>query len=286
MTTFGAKEPWMEPMNKFLLAARVEFKQFINQICSIPSGPQTKAVSPSYATPIQILGRLPATSREGFPSLPYLIDSAKRFANLVSLWLRNCPANLAGEGEGDGSLRKFHDICLDIQRRTSECLQAAERAQKPLEEADSNLEQGTEEGRRFSGYFEKRSSKTMGSPIEGPATTPPAKASGKRHSNGHHSASLSLSRRFVIPNSRGEKTPPSSASPTWDQAQLPFQRPLPGESGSKIASTNSSTLSLEEADPTRNPEQQSNREGSSKYRIFDLVGGSSRRKPKDTELSG
>lgn len=37
MTTFGSKEPWMEPMNKFLTKNRAEFKEFIDSICAIPA---------------------------------------------------------------------------------------------------------------------------------------------------------------------------------------------------------------------------------------------------------
>ena len=84
MSTFGAKEPWMEPMNRFLQSSRPEFKAFVDQICSVPSERPSQAVPASFATPIQILGRLPPTSREGFPSLPFLIDSAKSFDFLVA----------------------------------------------------------------------------------------------------------------------------------------------------------------------------------------------------------
>src|ERR1700712_4703616 len=90
MSTFGAKEHWMEPMNTFLTSHRAEFKTFLDVICSVPSSSLPVIIPPSYSTPLTILSRLPPTSREGFPSLPYLIDHAKSFASLVNLWLEHC----------------------------------------------------------------------------------------------------------------------------------------------------------------------------------------------------
>lgn len=43
-------------------------------------------VPPAYATPLTILSRLSQSSREGFPSLPYLIDQPRAFASLVMMW--------------------------------------------------------------------------------------------------------------------------------------------------------------------------------------------------------
>lgn len=122
MTTFGNKEPWMDPMNIFIDSSKKEFRSFIDQICSVPLKAPTKAVSPSYTTPIQMLGRLPATSREGFPSLPYLIDSAQRFANLVSLWLDHFSADNFESRTVDQPLRDFHDACLEIQKRSGDAM--------------------------------------------------------------------------------------------------------------------------------------------------------------------
>ena len=77
----------MEPMNAFLTSHRQEFKSFVDELCSISADHRTSTIPPSYATPITILGRLPGTSREGFPSLPYLIDQARECAGLVDVWL-------------------------------------------------------------------------------------------------------------------------------------------------------------------------------------------------------
>ena len=80
----------MEPMNVFLNSYRNEFKHFLDKVCYVPSGQIQVITPPSYSTPINILNRLPPTSREGFPSLPHLIDHAKSFVTLVGLWLDNC----------------------------------------------------------------------------------------------------------------------------------------------------------------------------------------------------
>ncbi len=96
----------MEPMNAFLTSSRESFKHFIDEICYVPppvtgssfsGGAASSPTYPpgvvsaethlSYTTPMTIMHRLPPTSREGFPSLPYLIDQARAFAELVQLWV-------------------------------------------------------------------------------------------------------------------------------------------------------------------------------------------------------
>ncbi|KAF1809311.1 Rho GTPase activation protein, partial [Eremomyces bilateralis CBS 781.70] len=132
MSTFGSKEHWMEPMNVFLTSHRQEFKTLIDNICSIPSSASPlPTLTPSYSTPIQILQRLPPTSREGFPSLPYLIDHARNFANLVALWLDRSTPMANNIRPSDGDLLKFHRLCVAIAARTTDCLARAERADRP-----------------------------------------------------------------------------------------------------------------------------------------------------------
>lgn len=156
----------MEPMNAFLTQHRESFKSFIDDICYVPTalstapGPASAASSPtytagvasaethlSYTTPMTIAQRLPPTSREGFPSLPYLIDQARSFADLVNLWLEI--TNPAAMGDhttpsqkrhadtmqaiqaSEGDLVAFHEICTTLDRRSKECLSRAERAERP-----------------------------------------------------------------------------------------------------------------------------------------------------------
>ncbi|KAI9861556.1 MAG: hypothetical protein M1813_005166 [Trichoglossum hirsutum] len=131
MSSFGAKESWMEPMNRFLNAHRQQFKDLIDTICSVsPEHDLSSAIPPSYATPRTILARLPPTSREGFPSLPYLIDHARAFAELVTLWL-DCLARSSYHQSMSGDILRFHELCVSLQQRTKECLAKAEQADRP-----------------------------------------------------------------------------------------------------------------------------------------------------------
>lgn len=166
MASFGTKEPWMEPMNAFLVQHRDGFKSFIDDVCYVPSPISTgnfpnSGASPtwpsgvvsaeqhlSYTTPMTIMQRLPPSSREGFPSLPYLIDQARSFADLIHLWL-DALAALSSSGDSaalpgkthrdiinaieasEGDLCEFHHLCEELNARTQECLNRAERAERP-----------------------------------------------------------------------------------------------------------------------------------------------------------
>lgn len=128
--TFGTKEPWMEPMNGFLNTHRQEFKTYIDTICAISPDHANSPIPPSYATPITILGRLPGTSREGFPSLPYLIDQAKECAALVDFWLDR-PHSAEGPLPMSDELQLFSDMCEASREKTKRCLSRAEQAERP-----------------------------------------------------------------------------------------------------------------------------------------------------------
>ena len=155
----------MEPMNAFLTQNRESFKGFIDDMCYVPvpltpATPMSPGASPtygpgvlsadthlSYTTPMTIMQRLPPTSREGFPSLPYLIDQARAFAELIQLWLEattllSGATETAGSAKShaevmaairasEGDLVAFHEICTTLHKRTQECLNRAERAERP-----------------------------------------------------------------------------------------------------------------------------------------------------------
>ncbi|KAF7952057.1 uncharacterized protein EAE97_001554 [Botrytis byssoidea] len=124
LSSFGQKESWMEPMNKFLHQHRQGVKDFLDSICAIAPDRTTFAVPASYSTPITILARLPPTSREGFPSLPHLIDHARSFADLVKLWLEGTSNSMTQYFEGD--LGEFNELCIALKKRTDECILKAE----------------------------------------------------------------------------------------------------------------------------------------------------------------
>lgn len=127
LTTFGKKEDWMEPMNKFLNAQRQSIRDYIDAICAIPVDRNRAALGPSYSTPITILGRLSPNAREGFPALPHVIDHARNFAALVKLWTQVNPlantdsARALNNDEGGDDVLIFNDMCLGLQHRTDLC---------------------------------------------------------------------------------------------------------------------------------------------------------------------
>lgn len=129
----------MENANYFVTSHRQQFKDFIDMACSIPSSSQSlSAINPSYSTPITMLSRLPPPSREGFPSLPYLIDHPRSFADLVDLWLDNTQRqaeelrSAAESGEAGGAdLLKFHSLCVQLKKRAEAVLDNSEPAEKP-----------------------------------------------------------------------------------------------------------------------------------------------------------
>ncbi|KAI6248099.1 Inhibitory regulator protein BUD2/CLA2 [Erysiphe necator] len=131
LSNFGKKESWMEPMNRFLASHRQGMKNFIDSVCAISAGQITSNLPASYSTPITIFGRLPSISREGFPSLPYLIDHAQNFSKLVKLWVETTSKNPKLETL-QGELLQFHQLCLKIQHRADECLQKAEQSNQNI----------------------------------------------------------------------------------------------------------------------------------------------------------
>lgn len=284
MTTFGSKEPWMEPMNRFLLGNRGEFKQFVDSVCAIPADRPTPIVTPSYATPIQIQGRLPLTSREGFPSLPFLLDYPRAFANLIRIWLESSHIRLAELKEFDPVVHKFHETALRLHERTKECLDRAEEAERPnanLFERWENLVDSMEQTPTF---YDESSSK--------PAT--PGTEPGTNISNNRSSLSYFATRPYVARRSTDytveadEETPPSSSSATWDISRIPFNTPRWSDTrDSGTSSKNSSTYSLEYSEATKmtrrhSVSKETSGSSSSKYRLFDF---GQRRKAKDRDQS-
>jgi hypothetical protein len=121
LSTIGKKETWMEPMNRFINAQRQSFKDFLDAVCAIPAD-RTKAPPPaSYSTPIAILNRMSPLAREGFPSLPYLVDHARNYALLVKLWADAHPPSAGTSQVYEGDLLKFHTLCVGLHQRAMEC---------------------------------------------------------------------------------------------------------------------------------------------------------------------
>ncbi|KAI8948429.1 Rho GTPase activation protein [Xylaria longipes] len=126
LSSFGKKESWMEHMNRFLGHQRQSFKNFIDQLCSVPSDRNPVTIPASYSTPVMILGRLSPKGREGFPSLPYLIDHQRNYAALVKLWFEVHHASAPDTHVFEGELGEFHALCVGLQGRADDCMAQVE----------------------------------------------------------------------------------------------------------------------------------------------------------------
>ncbi|CDM36954.1 C2 calcium-dependent membrane targeting [Penicillium roqueforti FM164] len=283
MTTFGNKEPWMEPMNKFLVGHRTEFKDFIDSVCAIPADRPVPIVTPSYTTPIQILGRLPPTSREGFPSLPFLIDHARSFANLIRVWLDVSPERLNELTELDVSLAKFQKEALRLRARTEECLKRAEQAERPSGNLEIKWEALVDSMERPVTFYDESLSKP-GTPA--PETAVGTAPSSHRNSTGYFPTRPPARHSTDQVPDPEDDTPPSSSSATWDQSRIPFAIPRWSDPRDSTGSSkNSSTYSLEYSDTAKARRASVTKESSSssKYRFFDFVPAPSRRKAKERD---
>lgn len=238
LSTFGSKEPWMEPMNVFLTTHRQEFKDFVDTICDISPDRATSAIPPSYATPITILGRLPDTSREGFPSLPYLIDQARECAGLIETWLNarhEIDHNLLWSDE----LRKFDALCEHLRQRTKDCLACAEQAERPSGTMEPKWEELVEQMGRKARLREDAGHSSPGT-ASMRTTTKTVNSSTSSFGDGYFSRGVKMgtspsptygvavqsritndavrSRDEIDEDSEGEETdtPPGSSSAVWD----------------------------------------------------------------------
>ncbi|EON63333.1 hypothetical protein W97_02560 [Coniosporium apollinis CBS 100218] len=265
MMTFGAKEHWMEPMNTFLSSHRQEFKDFIDKICDItPTGASALSpIPPSYSTPLAILQRLPPTSREGFPSLPYLIDHARSFAELVRIWLENVDAGNPVIPSSDGDISKFHNICVSLQQRTHDCLNRAERAERPdstlsmkWEElvdkmsAEASADMAAARGSKLSTSLTRTSStSTSPSPTSDPQPARPSASRARSETNVTKSSRTETRDWDVTSEDRhsGGMTPPRLSSPIYTSAPTaadkatPRTRPTTASSGKDPLSPASAT---------------------------------------------
>ena len=161
-------------MNKFLLSRRQEFKDFIDRICELPEGPnnsrrpstvagvtmKTRSGSPhpgstltvpiAYERVSALHNRLPPVSREGFPSLPHLIDTPRAYAALVKLWIESgardrlvesisttpkdqrSPKNSGTMAALPGpDLIRFNALCQEIQEKVEYRVDIAQQAEVP-----------------------------------------------------------------------------------------------------------------------------------------------------------
>ncbi|RMZ74882.1 hypothetical protein DV737_g5662, partial [Chaetothyriales sp. CBS 132003] len=263
MTKFGTKETWMEPMNKFLAASTIEFKAFIDDICAISSSQfDSASLEPQYAAPGQIKGRLPITSREGLPSLPYLLDHTKFLAELATLWVANAPETLPDTTD-KFILQDFSSICFDLHNRSKKRLSGAEQAEKPDSKLELKWQQILSEQQHRPNVFEDH--------FAAAANDPELTALPQPLDSVYPDAGADIS--------IGEVTTPPSAAPPWDRRRPHLDKQADPHRVMTNSNNNSSngSLDLHEERPKALP---GSRDGPTKNRLFDLMGSTSRRKAK------
>jgi len=245
MTTFGNKEPWMEPMNMFLTCHRSDFKDYVDEICSISSERRTSTIPPSYATPITILGRLPGTSREGFPSLPYLIDQARECAGLIDIWL-DARKEIDPSNPMSDEMRKFDELSEQSRAKSKQCLVRAEQAERPSGNLEPKWEEMVEQLERKARFRTMNATWSSPTPPVEDARTENSSTSSLAdsyfHVNAPNRTSPGVSRLFIAPSPNSSKslensdpvnedsepeteTPPGSSSGVWDPGVRPSENP-------------------------------------------------------------
>lgn len=231
----------MEPMNAFLASHRQEFKDYVDEICSISTEHRTSTIPPSYATPITILGRLPGTSREGFPSLPYLLDQARECAGLIDVWLdtrkESDPTNSMSE-----EMKRFDILSEQSRAKAKQCLTRAEQAERPSGTLEPKWEELVNQMERKSRFrITKATSSPPSTPVMASAHTENSSSSSLIDSYFPSNAprtSPGISRLYIASSPSSSKspedsdpayddgdseteTPPGSASSIWDPGVLP-----------------------------------------------------------------
>jgi hypothetical protein len=269
MSSFGTKEAWMEPMNVFLTSHRQEFKKYIDDICSVSTTSSAAVpIPPSYSTPIAILHRLPPTFKEGFPSLPYLIDHSRNFAMLVNLWLDKSKEYAHLIQAGDGDLLRFHNICVSLSERTKDCLNRAEPAERPSSSLSvkweelveqlqgTNIETGRGAATRNRSAIREEDpemdqmSTTNGEDIPSSSTSTPIYMKPPPKTRHQQKPSISASQSSLKSNSSQQvsySNPFANQAQNWPNRYAPS--PLDSTSQSASASASASVSAAEETPP-------------------------------------
>ena len=239
-------------MNVFLTSHRQQFKAFVDEICDISSDRATSAIPPSYATPITILGRLPGTSREGFPSLPYLIDQARECASLVDVWL-DAKHESDDYSEWSNELKRFDKLCERSREKARNCVGRAQLAERRNGTHEPKWEELAEQMQKKSRARETNGNDSPHmSPMEGHSNVNSSTSSlaesyfhrsiGLRHGSqaarsspgASHLATSAVSPQSPLSpdeatseemDSESSNTPPGSSSGAWDPGHSPSTNP-------------------------------------------------------------
>ena len=209
-------------------------------------------MEPQHGAPNQIKGRLPPASREGLPSLPFLLDSTKLLADLVELWATRAPSNISETGV-DQAVKHFDRICRSLHQRSQECMSLAELAEKPDAKMESKWQKALHEQQRNSHNVFEQSMMPSNTDPDLTALPQPADAP--------------YPEQIAEVDPDGDTAPSSAASAAaWDRrGGLPKSGDL---NRALTSSTNSSTASLEVVEENRARPPPGSRDGKKNNRLF------------------
>ena len=119
-------------------------------MCTPPTDSMDVPLQPALATPLMILSRLPPTSREGIPNLPFLLDKPKECVNLIHLWLRLVVQSRHGQshtaidfGKLSPPMRHFHEICVRLEAKTRHLVKLAEQWEEDTSDGESLIQEAS-----------------------------------------------------------------------------------------------------------------------------------------------
>ena len=222
-------------MNVFLTNHRPGFKEFIDEICDI-SSQSSSSIPPSYATPITILNRLPPTSKEGFPSLPYLIDQARECASLIDVWL-DARHEVDNGFEWSAELKAFDELCETSRLKAKECLSHAEQAERPNGNLEPKWEELVEHMERRARFRELNGSQSSPNTLAGDGasdsrtveSSASSIADSYFHRNHYTTRSSRAGSRLAMAHSpRSPESPSSEEDPTSEETGSELTDDHPG----------------------------------------------------------
>jgi hypothetical protein len=212
---------------------------------------------------------------------------------LIRIWLEVVPERHSELEEVDPFLAKFHQLAMQLQERTEDCLDEAEQAERPSGSLEVKWEELVDSMERTVTFYDETSSKPATPAPEPPlagnnlpvSSSSASNTPGHRGSIGFFATRPAMPRRSTDNAPEADDTPPSSSSATWDQSRVPFSIPRWSDPRDSTGSSkNSSTYSLEYSENAKARRSSVTKESSSKYRFFDFVPAPSRRK-KDRDQS-
>ena len=199
------------------------------------------------------------------------------------MWLQKRPRDLETKFQKDHALRRFHELCTEIQQRTKDCLSSAEPAELPTGGLEPQWERLLEQRERYAAFHGELASGPFRPRVDEERAVFRGDSADRRHS--HAFLMRQPSPPFIPEASEelGPEIPRSSPSAVDDHNRPMYSRMRPPDTKESASSSkNSSILSLEEGGSSRMRSNTGSREGSTRARLFkDFVSGTTRRKIRE-----